>query len=110
MDRDLKIYIAGHSGMVGSAIERKLRNEGFNNIISMSMSWGGGEGDQMSNVLNPVLTANENIIYCASSGDYGSKPNQSMPASLPNVVGCGGTSLVFNNGLGVETGWNRHFN
>ena len=36
MDRDLKIYIAGHSGMVGSAIERKLRNEGFNNIISRS--------------------------------------------------------------------------
>ena len=36
MDRDLKIYIAGHSGMVGSAIERKLRNECFNNIISRS--------------------------------------------------------------------------
>lgn len=28
-----KIYIAGHRGMVGSAIERKLRNEGFNNIV-----------------------------------------------------------------------------
>lgn len=29
-----KIYIAGHRGMVGSAIERKLRKEGFNNIIT----------------------------------------------------------------------------
>lgn len=29
-----KIYIAGHRGMVGSAIERKLRREGFNNIIT----------------------------------------------------------------------------
>jgi GDP-L-fucose synthase len=29
-----KIYIAGHRGMVGSAIERKLRSLGFNNIIS----------------------------------------------------------------------------
>jgi len=33
MDKSSKIYIAGHRGMVGSALERKLRNEGFNNII-----------------------------------------------------------------------------
>ena len=31
-----KIYIAGHSGMVGSAIERKLRAEGFNNLLTKS--------------------------------------------------------------------------
>lgn len=30
---DSKIYIAGHSGMVGSAIERKLNMEGFNNVL-----------------------------------------------------------------------------
>ena len=28
-----KIYIAGHRGMVGSSLERKLRKEGFNNIV-----------------------------------------------------------------------------
>jgi GDP-L-fucose synthase len=33
MEQTAKIYIAGHRGMVGSAIERKLRKEGFNNII-----------------------------------------------------------------------------
>ncbi|GAB2975198.1 GDP-L-fucose synthase [Mucilaginibacter puniceus] len=33
MNRDSKIYIAGHRGMVGSAIHRKLINEGFNNIV-----------------------------------------------------------------------------
>jgi GDP-L-fucose synthase len=33
MDKFDKIYIAGHNGMVGSAIERKLRNEGFNNFF-----------------------------------------------------------------------------
>ncbi len=27
-----KIYIAGHRGMVGSAIKRKLESEGFHNI------------------------------------------------------------------------------
>lgn len=31
-----KIYIAGHKGMVGSAIERKLREEGFNNLLTKS--------------------------------------------------------------------------
>lgn len=34
MKQTAKIYIAGHKGMVGSAIERKLRIEGFNNIVT----------------------------------------------------------------------------
>jgi len=33
MDKQAKIYIAGHRGMVGSAIYRKLEKEGYNNII-----------------------------------------------------------------------------
>ena len=33
-----KIYIAGHRGMVGSAIARKLQGEGFDNIISRTSS------------------------------------------------------------------------
>jgi len=36
MELNDKIYIAGHRGMVGSGIERKLRAKGFNNIISCS--------------------------------------------------------------------------
>jgi GDP-L-fucose synthase len=36
MEKEAKIFIAGHSGMVGSAILRKLRLEGFNNIILRS--------------------------------------------------------------------------
>jgi GDP-L-fucose synthase len=34
MEQTAKIYIAGHTGMVGSAIERKLKIEGFNNIVT----------------------------------------------------------------------------
>jgi GDP-L-fucose synthase len=34
MDINAKIYIAGHRGMVGSAIYRKLEQEGFTNIIT----------------------------------------------------------------------------
>jgi GDP-L-fucose synthase len=38
MEQKSKIYIAGHKGMVGSALERKLRKEGFNDIITRSSS------------------------------------------------------------------------
>jgi len=34
VEKNSKIYIAGHRGMVGSAILRKLQKEGFNNIIT----------------------------------------------------------------------------
>lgn len=33
MQKDSKIYIAGHRGMVGSAILRKLEGEGYSNLI-----------------------------------------------------------------------------
>jgi GDP-L-fucose synthase len=38
MEKFAKIYIAGHRGMVGSAIERKLRSEGYQNIIARTSS------------------------------------------------------------------------
>lgn len=38
MEKSSKIYIAGHGGMVGSAIERKLIEEGFNNIVTRTSS------------------------------------------------------------------------
>ena len=36
LKKDNKIFIAGHNGMVGSAIERKLIQEGFKNILTFS--------------------------------------------------------------------------
>lgn len=33
MNKEAKIYIAGHRGMVGSAIFRKLKQEGYSNLI-----------------------------------------------------------------------------
>ncbi|QXQ09647.1 GDP-L-fucose synthase [Paeniglutamicibacter sp. Y32M11] len=38
LDRSAKIYVAGHRGLVGSAIWRKLEAEGFRNIIGRSSS------------------------------------------------------------------------
>lgn len=36
MNKNAKVYIAGHKGLVGSAIHRKLLKEGFNNIVTRS--------------------------------------------------------------------------
>jgi len=33
MEKDAKIYVAGHRGMVGSAIIRNLREKGYNNLL-----------------------------------------------------------------------------
>ena len=38
MEKEAKIYIAGHRGMVGSAIMRKLEKEGFTNFITRNSS------------------------------------------------------------------------
>ena len=34
MEKTAKIYIAGHRGMVGSGVERKLKKEGYSNIVT----------------------------------------------------------------------------
>ena len=41
MEKDAKIYVAGHRGMVGSAIVRQLEKEGYTNIIisAVRMQW-----------------------------------------------------------------------
>lgn len=38
MEQTAKIYIAGHRGMVGSGLERKLRKEEYNNIVTRTSS------------------------------------------------------------------------
>ncbi|WP_316844700.1 GDP-L-fucose synthase [Pedobacter psychrodurus] len=36
MKQNAKIYVAGHNGMVGSAIVRKLKTEGYENLVTRS--------------------------------------------------------------------------
>ena len=33
MEKESKIYVAGHRGLVGAAIVRKLREEGYGNLV-----------------------------------------------------------------------------
>jgi GDP-L-fucose synthase len=38
MNKDAKVYVAGHKGMVGSALVRKLQSQGFKNILTATSS------------------------------------------------------------------------
>ena len=35
ISKNTKIFLAGHNGMVGSAILKKLKKDGFKNIITV---------------------------------------------------------------------------
>ena len=34
MNKDSRIYVAGHAGLVGSAVVRRLEAEGFTNVLT----------------------------------------------------------------------------
>lgn len=59
MNKDSKIYVAGHNGMVGSAIVRKLKAEGFSNILTVS-----------SKELNLINQADVNAWFETNKPDY----------------------------------------
>jgi len=39
MEKSDKIFVAGHRGMVGSALVRRLEAEGFRNLLTRSSIW-----------------------------------------------------------------------
>ena len=36
LDRNQKIYVAGHRGLVGSALVRRLEKDGFTRIVTLT--------------------------------------------------------------------------
>ncbi len=68
MNKDSKIYIAGHRGMVGSAIERKLRKEGFINIIAKSSKELDLRNQQLVNAFFQEHTPDYVILAAAKVG------------------------------------------
>ncbi len=51
MNKTDKIYVAGHNGMVGSAIVRKLKNEGYLNLITKTSLEADLRNQQAVNIL-----------------------------------------------------------
>jgi len=59
MEKNAKIYVAGHNGMVGSAVVRKLKAEGYTNILTAS-----------SKELNLISQTDTHAWFAANKPDY----------------------------------------
>ena len=59
MEKDARIYVAGHRGMVGSALVRKLKNEGYSDIIT-----------RPSEELNLINQSDVNVFFAEERPDY----------------------------------------
>jgi subtilase family serine protease len=73
-------------------------------VTVISMSWGGPEGPFWK--AYDAVFATPGITFVASSGDDGPGVGAQWPASSPNVVGVGGTTLLLAGGsYQSETVW-----
>ena len=80
MNKNSKIYIAGHNGMVGSAILRKLQSEGYTNIIYKNSS----ELDlrDQTKVLNFFLEEEPDYVFLAAAKVGGIVANNTYRAEF----------------------------
>ena len=80
MNKSDKIYVAGHRGMVGSAIIRVLKDQGFENIITRTHS----ELDLTNQQKVQEFFSQEkpNEVYLAAAKVGGIFANDNYPADL----------------------------
>lgn len=80
MDRNSKIYVAGHHGMVGSAIVRELTRQGYTNIITRTHA----ELDLTDQVAVNRFFAEEKpeYVFLAAAKVGGIEANDSHPADF----------------------------
>lgn len=83
----------------------------------ISISWGGPESSWTAQAMQAMDEAFAEAVaiglpVCVASGDGGASDGVSdgslhvdFPASSPNAIGCGGTSLIVTNGTPAETTW-----
>lgn len=82
----LKIYVAGHNGLVGSALIRKLKSQGYSNLITASRE----EVDLQSFKETNDFISNEkpDIVFLAAAKVGGIKANIDYPVNflLDNIA------------------------
>lgn len=80
MEKDAKIYVAGHRGMVGSAIVRELERQGYTNIIVRTHK----ELDltRQDDVERFFATERPEYVFLAAAKVGGIVANQSAPADF----------------------------
>jgi GDP-L-fucose synthase len=77
MDKLIKIYIAGHRGMVGSAVWRALESKGYTNLVGWSSKELDLKGQQA--VLNFLQTEKPEAIIDAAARVDGILANSDFP-------------------------------
>ena len=80
MNKQDKIYVAGHNGMVGSAIVRKLRQEGYENIVFKSSKELDLRNQQA--VDNFFATEKPNYVFLTAAKVGGIKANNTYKADF----------------------------
>lgn len=80
MDKSTKIFVAGHRGLVGSAIVRKLQDEGYTNLVLRTRQ----ELDLMDQVAVEAFFESEKPEYVIDSAAKvgGIKANMTYPAEF----------------------------
>ena len=80
MNSNSKIYICGHSGMAGSAIMRKLKEKGYNNLIYRTHK----ELDltNQADVFKFFETEKPEVVILAAAAVGGIKKNMDHPADM----------------------------
>lgn len=80
VDKDAKIYVAGHNGLVGRALVSKLEEEGFTNIVTRSSS----ELDlrDQSQVKKFFKEEKPEYVYLAAAKVGGILANRDYPAAF----------------------------
>ena len=80
MELNARIFIAGHNGMVGSAILRKLQQEGYTNIVTKSSK----ELDLRDSACVSDFFKSQNIkyVFLAAAKVGGIMANKKQPASF----------------------------
>ncbi len=80
MEKDSRIYVAGHRGMVGSAIVRQLRKLGYENIVTRTHS----ELDLTDQKAVDLFFEQERIdyVFLAAAKVGGIEANNSAPADF----------------------------
>lgn len=80
MQKNSKIYIAGHAGLVGSAVLRRLENEGYTNIITRTFETLNLTDDRA--VAQFFETEKPEYVFLAAAKVGGIKANNDFPADF----------------------------
>ncbi|PZR40484.1 MAG: GDP-fucose synthetase, partial [Azospira oryzae] len=80
MNKDSKIFVAGHRGMVGSSIVRKLTDEGYTNLVlKTSSELDLRKGNQVADFFNSEKPA---YVFLAAAKVGGILANSTYPADF----------------------------